>query len=290
METAPETMPLKFGGRRKSSANILDTQPEPSAPAQSSFRVLERRNEHINLNAQTQQNGNRAPTRPFASPLVDQLKNLRGKSVEELGSTLNRGSGGTTASGSSGHYESSSASARHSSSSTLPSSLDAEPREEELFPKKTKTAPMYRDHAADIDEVPVPPKSFSSRAARALSFGQKHSRQASSTEIHNVPPIPPAPSWPAHPQRSHSPQRDRALTTSSYASTAKPEPLTLSADFGSDFGNMFTSSTTESPSPPPPVASQHKTVGRSNPDALTIDYLHETGVPAYLPTSHGIEE
>lgn len=259
-------MPLKFGGRRKSSANILDSQPEPSAPAQSSFRVLERRNEPINLNSHAPQHGNQPSARPFASPL-DQLRNLRGKSVEELGSTLNRGSGGTTASGSSGYYDSSSASARHSSSSTLPSSVDAEPREEELFSKRTKTATMTRDHATDIDEVPAPPKSFSSRAARALSFGQKHK---SSMEAHHAHPIPPAPSWPAHPQRSHSPQRDRALTTSSYASTAKPEPLTLSADFGSDFGNMFAPTTTESPSPPPPVASQHKTVGRNNFDALTI--------------------
>lgn len=281
-------MPLKFGGRRKSSANILDT-PEASAPTQSSFRVLERRTEAINLNPQSQQNGTR-PARPFNSPL-DGLKNLRGKSAEELGATLNRGSGGTTTSGSSGYYESSSASARHSSSSTLPSSVDAEPREEDLFPKKTKTAPMYRDHTADIDERPLaPPKSFSSRAARALSFGQKHNRQESSTEINHVPPIPPAPSWPTQPQRSHSPKRDRALTTSSYASTAKPEPLTLNADFGSDFGNMFASSQTESPSPPPPIASQHKTVSEGNLNTLTFNYLYETGIPAYVSTSNHIQE
>lgn len=275
-------MPLKFGaGRRKSSANVLDTSPEAAAPPQSSFRVLERV-EKINLNAQPQQNGSRQPVqRPFNSPLAS----LRGKSAEELGSTLNRGSGGTTASGgSSGYYESSSASARHSSSSTLPSSVDAErePREDELFPKKTKTAPLYRNHAADIDELPPPPtKSFTSRAARALSFGQKHNRSGSGTEINHVPPIPPAPSWPAQPARSHSPKRDRALTTSSYASTAKPEPLTLSSDFGGDFGNMFASSTHPSPSPPPPVASQHKTVSEHLLQR-TISYLYEIGVAADL--------
>lgn len=251
-------MPLKFGGRRKSSANILDTSSE-APPTQSSFRVLERP-EKINLNGgQQQQSARPSIHRPFNSPLAS----LRGRSAEELGATLNRGSGGTTASGgSSGYYESSSASARHSSSSTLPSSVDAdrEPREDELFPRKTNTTPMYRDPAADIDELPPPPKSFTSRAARALSFGQKHNRQGSNAEINNVPPIPPAPSWPAQPARSHSPQRDRALTTSSYASTAKPEPLTLGADFGSDFGNIFASSAKESPSPPPPVAAQHKTV------------------------------
>lgn len=276
-------MPLKFTGRRKSSANILDTTPEPAAPAQSSFRVLDRV-EKINLNGASQQNKAKpAVQRPFNSPLAS----LRGKSAEELGATLNRGSGGTTGSGgSSGYYESSSASARHSSSSTLPSSVDAErePREDELFPKKTKTAPMFRNHAADIDELPPPPtKSFTSRAARALSFGPKHNRQGSNAEINHVPPIPPAPSWPAHPVRSHSPQRDRALTTSSYASTAKPEPLTLGADFGSDFGNIFTSSAKESPSPPPPVASQHKTVGGNLVCALTATNLKQESQPIYPP-------
>lgn len=132
---------------------------------------------------------------------------------------------------------------------------------------------MLRNQDADYEDLPPPPKSFTSRAARALSFGQKHNRQESGTDINRVPPIPPAPSWPAQPPRSHSPRRDRALTTSSYASTAKPEPLTLGGDFGSDFSSIFMSPTNDSPSPPLPVASQHKTVGQEHSNRVDVQLL-----------------
>ena len=272
---------LKFG-RRRSSGNVLDDvaaspsdTPTP-APA-SSFRVLERPEKIIHLNGgRGPQDQLRQVQRPFNSP----LHNLRGKSVEELGlgAGLNRlvdagtgvtshwllkgarGSGGTTNSGSSGYYESSSASARHSSSSTLPSSVDAdrEPEDDELFPRRSKTSPMYQSVSADADEPLRPPPSFTTRAARALSFGQRHNRNGSIGN--NAPPIP------AIPIKSHSPpRRDRATTTSSYASTAKPEAnLTLGTefggDFGGDFGSMFDSPNDKSLPPPPPVAAFHRTV------------------------------
>lgn len=248
--------PLKFA-RRKSSGNVLDDIAEPAppaappAPATSSFRVLERPEKRINLNGPIA--APRKVNRPFQSP----LQQLRGRSAEELSTGVNRsvesgrvgpnwllkgtrGSGGTTNSGSSGYNESSSASARHSSSSTLPSSVDAErdPSDEELFPRKSKPTPMYNNFA---DDLPPPRPSFTARAARALSFGQNHDR--GTPNLNNVP-IPPLPmkGTPARPQRSESPpQRERAMTTSSYASTAKPEVnLNLgTTDFGSDFSDMF---------------------------------------------------
>ena len=180
-------IPLKFG-RRRSSGNALDIQPEVPAPTTpSSFRVLERK-EKIDVNGNRgSQDRLKQVTRPFNSPLA----NLRGRSVEELGVGLNRlvesangmnsnwllkgsrGSGGTTNSGSSGYYESSSASARHSSSSTLPSSVDAEREleDEELFPRKSKTSPMYQSISANYaDDLPPARPSFASRASRGAVF------------------------------------------------------------------------------------------------------------------------
>lgn len=269
---------LRFG-RRKSSTSALDEVPTPTTPAVSSFRVIERP-EKINLNGPPR--GAPPVTRPFNSPLV----NLKGRSVEELGVGLNRsvetagtrqgwmlngnrGSGGTTTSGSSGYYESSSASARHSSSSTLPSSVDAErePEDDELFPWKTKTTPMYQNVSRNEKESPPPPPpppSFTTRAARALSFGNKHNKTPS--DLADVP-LPPVPT--KGDSRSESPKRERAMTTSSYASTAKPDvALNLSTpDFGSEFGSMFerpkSGERFNGPLPAvPPVAAFHRTVRR----------------------------
>ncbi|KAK5173686.1 uncharacterized protein LTR77_002367 [Saxophila tyrrhenica] len=276
--------PLKFA-RRKSSGNILDEESPAASPAQasSSFRVLERP-EKINLNGDNRGAADRLRQvqRPFNSPLVG----LRGKSVENLTAAVNRcvgdagdgyaasrklnsyrGSAGTTNSGSSGYNESLSASARHSSSSTLPSSVDAErePDEDDLFPRKVKTTPMYPGSTPKADAPLPPPPSFSTRAARALSWGQKHNRNGSG--VANAPPVPPVPNVP---ERSHSPpQRERALTTSSYASTAVPSKPTLdlnlgSSDLGGDFSSMFDGSKGHSPSdlgppPPPPKLAYHRT-------------------------------
>lgn len=290
--------PLKSFGRRRSSGNALDVAPETTPPAQSSFRVLERPRDNGPAYGKQNSRVQGKPTviRPFNSP----LHQLRGKSaddLQELGANRcvggdvqdarlsalrsNRGSGGTTNSGSSGYYESSAASARHSSSSTLPSSLeqDREPEHEELYPREPATTPMYHSASADADAPLQPPSTFTSRAARALSFGNKHYRQPSySKALPAVPPIP-LDGPPRSPERSHSPQRERAMTTSSYASTAVPtkhEPsLTLGngnlgVDFGDDgFGDMFGNigrsaqpSQEHLPTPPPPSVGGtfHRTV------------------------------
>ena len=297
--------PLKFS-RRKSSGTAFEDVVEPSPPAAtSSFRVLERPDK-INLDGPYQSSPDRLrqPNRPSNSPLA----NVRGKSAEELGVGLNRlverpapggdwllnrdrGSGGTTNSGSSGYYESSSASARHSSSSTLPSSVDAEkePDEDELFPRRTKTAPMYQTLTPNANDPPPPPPSFTSRAARALSFGQKYKNGTNSV----VPPPPPPMGAVRSLETSKSPRRERATTTSSYASTAKPEVnLNISSsDFGADFGSMFEAPRNDrydTPLPPvPPVAAFHRAVRgwhehQENQDANKL----QESEPMFPPRTH----
>lgn len=285
----PKGLNLKTFGRRKSSGNALDFEQEaPAAPAQSSFRVLERPDK------KTVTYGSRDS--PVGRPFISPLHALRGKSVDDLGLAQKnpsidasrnrpgwplsgaRGSGGTTNSGSSGYYESSSASARHSSTSTLPSSLDQDHHqdEEELYPaKRAQTTGMYQSVGPSADEpLPPPPRSFTNRAARALSFGQKGKTPKELPQ--DVPPLPPPHSGNgalANPTRSHSPFRDRAMTTSSYASTAVPlkTELTLDGDFGKDddFSNMFDDmKKRDHPLPPPPtVGSFHRTV-RVSPHKL----------------------
>ncbi|USW57772.1 hypothetical protein Slin15195_G110910 [Septoria linicola] len=263
----PKGLNLKGFGRRKSSGNALDFEQSErdsaAPPAQSTFRVLERPDNKKSISYGREKPASSGKT------LNSPLNALRGKSVDNLALGPNRGSGGTTNSGSSGYYESSSASARHSSTSTLPSSLDQDhraPDDEELFPhpRKSATTSMYQTVTAyNNDPPPPPPPTFSSRAARAFSFGgNKHAKSPSK----DVPPLPPPHSsttFDYYP-RNPSPQRERAMTTSSYASTAVPARSELklsSPDFGSDdFGNMFESLKKEPvPSPPPAVGTFHRT-------------------------------
>lgn len=277
---------LKLFNRRKSSRSALDIASEQSAPAQSSFKVLERPDKAAhNFDG-------KAVNRPFDSP----LQQVRGgspsnlglgpdRSVEHIKSLdpnwalkRDRGSGGTTNSSSSGYYESSAASARHSSSSTLPSSLDQErePEDEELFVHKAATTPMYYSASARADDALPPPPSFKSRAVRAISFGQKHNR--ANSIAHDGEPTSPVKGASRGSDQPYSPQRDRSTTTSSYASTAVPtkvEPnLSLgTSGFGDDFGNMFDGigksagrSREDLPLPPPPaVGSFHRTVCSCQP-------------------------
>ena len=297
--------PLKFS-RRRSSGNVLEDIAEPAAPpvppvpAVSSFRVLERPEKRINLNGEHgPQDRLRKVNRPFQSP----LQGLRGRSAEELSSGVNRlveslngvnanwllkgsrGSGGTTTSGSSGYNESSSASARHSSSSTLPSSVDQDLKDEELFPRKAKTTPMYKNIP---DDLPPPRPSFTARAARALSFGQNHDRGNAVPNISPRPPMPVVKMVPNSP-----PQRERAMTTSSYASTAKPEVnLNLGAsDFGSDFSSMFDGSRGDAldspPLPPPPVkTTYHRTVSSNAENRRRGANSQQESEPMFPPRTH----
>jgi hypothetical protein len=264
-------MPIKnVFSRRRSSGNALDIQPEQTTAKESSFKVLPRNDKPaytVDARQRSAENLGFVNRSAKPSPLVPDWVLKR-----------DRGSGGTTNSGSSGFYDSSSASARHSSSSTLPSSVDQErdPDDDELFPRKSKTTSMSR-HGGTIAEEPLrPPTSFSARAARAFTVGNKHNRQDSEPKA--LPPVPVSNHAIASvPELPTNHQRNRSTTASSYASTAVPSKpakvetnLNLSASFGDDFSNMFDGignrSREELSQPPPPApGSFHRTVSRSKP-------------------------
>ena len=263
-------------GRRKSAGNILDFAPPSETPepaASSTFRVIERADrssQHIADGAERKiASSSRAqPPRPFDSP----LQQIRGKSAEDIGSGQNRyvlsqdgrlkhprlmnqrGSRGTTNSGSSGYYESSGNSARYSSTSTLPSSLEPErePEDEDLFPNKRN---MYSASNPALSQQPLQqPPSFTSRASRALSFGLKG--RTPPPRLDDAPVMPT--DSPEQMSARTSPARERAMTTSSYASTAVPQKSERAidlptADFGNDFGNMFESFDSRRPTKPSPA-------------------------------------
>lgn len=236
-------------------------------------------------------------SRPFNSP----IHALRGKSENDLskGSArqrvagwpqtggATRGSGGTTNSGSSGYYDSSSASARHSSTSTLPSSVDPDrhPEEEELYaPRPPAASGMYQTVSAGMEDfAPLPqPPSFSSRAARAFSFGNRKNSGRPSTDAKDVPPVPPV-------HQDDSGHRERAMTTSSYASTAvpsKPE-LKLGNDFGDDFGSDMFDSLHKDPQPPPPplpiAGNFHRTVSMTEGSGNVYADISQESEPMYPP-------
>jgi len=288
-------------GRRKSAGNILDFAPPSESPepgASSSFRVIERadrNSQHILDGAERKINSSSKaqPPRPFDSP----LQQIRGKSAEDVGSggqnryvlsqngllkdprlTNQRGSRGTTNSGSSGYYESSGNSARYSSTSTLPSSLEPErePEDEDLFPNKRS---MFSASNPALSAQPLQqPPSFTSRASRALSFGLKGRTPPPRLDGAPAMPTDSAEQTPAR----NSPTRERAMTTSSYASTAVPpksdRPIDLpTADFGNDFGGMFDSFDTRKPtktSPTPPAVADFR---------RTVSVIHLFTRASYLP-------
>jgi hypothetical protein len=315
-------------GRRKSVGNALDfaspaESPDPSSS--STFRVIERADksggQHNFDGGERKLNSapRPQPKRPFDSP----LQQIRGKSAEDIISGQNRydlsqtgplknprlinqrGSRGTTNSGSSGHYDSSGASARYSSTSTLPSSVEPErePEEEDLFPTKRATAPMFSSSTASPapHNLPQPP-SFTSRASRALSFGLKG--KTPPPRLDDAPPMP-MPTESA--SRSASPIRERAMTSSSYASTAVPQkseppvplpvaPIDLpTADFGdADFGDMFDSFKERgvsgvprgSPTPPALAGGFKHTVSMANSTARAQTHGKQESKPMFPPRSY----
>ncbi|KAI9704245.1 MAG: hypothetical protein M1836_007106 [Candelina mexicana] len=227
-------MPIKIPkgfGRRKSSGNALEEVENPPEP---SFRVFERpqggSKSFDGVNKLNRLSGGRPLSSPGNQFSVPYLEN-------ETASTgfSNRGSGGTDNSASTGgYYDNSSSSARFSSSSTLPSSAEVSTTEEPYLPRKQEA-----HHGAPVPPVPESRSSaFSLRAAgRTFSFGTKGFRSstvpaagatqpASSFSVNNATP-------------------ERAMTTSSYASTTTaPKLETEVALGGSDlgtFGDMFKS-------------------------------------------------
>ena len=164
------------------------------------------------------------------------------------------GASNTNSASTGGYYDTSSSSTRLSSSSTVPSSTDL------------TTHNDLNNTKAQFDK-PIPPipesrPSFSlSAGSRTFSFGRK----AFSS---NKPPAQPKPSKaPALPLPDSSAEstqdslesRDRALTESSYASTATPPKLEDSLVGNSSFSDLFSNfgkrksqiDFTESPLPSP---------------------------------------
>jgi hypothetical protein len=112
-----------------------------------------------------------------------------------------------------------------SAASTAPSSTDTPGREEWKSP-----------HDKPYDNIPIPPvprsaSGFSLKnAGRSLSWGRNK-------------PMPPSPKEPESPkfEEDQSAGRARAVTTSTYASTAKASALNenLGLSLGGDFSEMF---------------------------------------------------
>lgn len=140
--------------------------------------------------------------------------------------THNRGSGNTNNS----NATTLDSNKRFSYASTVPSSIDSHDDEGDLpFQPRQKYAPVPRTNTESVDPEPQSRKTFSLKAAgRAFSFGAKSAKNIPQ-ENQDVPPLP---------------SRDRALTASSYASTATPPKLDLGGGSGlglgdSDFGDIF---------------------------------------------------
>jgi hypothetical protein len=140
--------------------------------------------------------------------------------------TLRSGSGGSNTN----TVSTTDNSSRLSAASSAPSSTDISGREEWRSP-----------HDKPFNDIPVPPipksaSAFSLKSAgRSLSWGRNSGK---------VLTPPPSKELPAPPMEQDSPPgRARAVTASSYASTATPPKLDdrdLGLSLGGDFGDMFT--------------------------------------------------
>lgn len=225
----PVKLPKVFP-RRKSSSNALeDVDPPSDAAPTESFRLIPR-DEAARLAAERKQAAAEKPKfgrlsgtpRPFTSP----SQKARQQSFDEESGASNR------------VYDTSSMSARFSSTSTLPSSAEAEPADNMFSHAHKQSQPL----------PPPPPHSSSSHtfsireaAARTFTFSKNHKTAEPASDPHLAS---------AESGEPHSPNdmvngnRSRALTTSSYASTAMPPRVEAdlhlgASDFGSSFDDMF---------------------------------------------------
>ncbi|KAI9670398.1 MAG: hypothetical protein M1817_004441 [Caeruleum heppii] len=227
-------MPIKIPkgfARRKSSANGLEDL--KSTPAESSFRVLERpRSPCKSFDGGSKLSGFRA-AKPAAHPTSQTSR----PPYPDLTAPSNRGSGGSnTNSASTGVYNDSASSTRLSSSSTVPSSTDVPLTDDNHHQRPSK---------AQFDSAQTPNESshiFSLRAGgRTFSFGNKSSKSVNALPPrHDSPPPLPQPD-----ERFQDSQdtvgRQRAMTESSYASTATPPTLDTGLDTSDfdGFAKMF---------------------------------------------------
>ncbi|KAF7949678.1 uncharacterized protein EAE97_003187 [Botrytis byssoidea] len=213
-------MPLipKSFGRRKSTANALDI-PEP--PVESSFKVFERPQAGGHKSGPSFDGGVKFAR---ASGTADSHKEdnlFEGMKVN----TVNRGSGASNTNTASTTDNSS----RLSAASTAPSSMETPGHEDWRTP---------HDRHSDVPLPPLPKTSsgFSLKnAGRTLSWGRNKATPSPSKVSDELPPSPTI-------RDDSASSRTRAVTASSYASTATPPKLgerDLDLTMGDDFGDMF---------------------------------------------------
>ncbi|MCJ1448993.1 MAG: hypothetical protein MMC23_009512 [Stictis urceolatum] len=208
-------MPIKLPKgfqRRKSSGNALDENPNPPQP---SFRVFERTPD----GSKSFDGGGTLRRMMDSRPMSD--GQYRDYEIGRPG--LNRGSGGTQNSASTGGLYDTSSSARFGSSSTLPSSSSFDAGHDETphaHPKPPQKA--------------AAPSGFSLRAAgRTFSFGARKSIQHSMPSPNEIPLPQQHAEYSDIPDIYHN-NRQRAMTDTSYASGSTTTPPKL---LDTDFGN-----------------------------------------------------
>ncbi|EOD48289.1 hypothetical protein GTA08_BOTSDO02955 [Neofusicoccum parvum] len=261
----PNFMPKAFT-RRKSSGNALEEFDKPMEPS-SSFRVMPRTEVQKSATTGDVSLGVRRAfnARPVSSPMqpmqpAQQMQHLRQNSYDEspYAGPGNRGSNGSSAANSSAsRFYDTSSSARYSSSSTLPSSAEFE--NDDLFAKKVPVPHEGRDRTSSFTSI-------TGRFAFHRKSGKASGSPTTKNDLEDV--------------SLQNSGRDRAMTASSYASTAHPPKLENlpSTDFGNDFGDLFSSFASqqrksaileESPLPhPPPLAMRSPVTAASSPDSM----------------------
>ncbi|KAF7938152.1 hypothetical protein BELL_0045g00150 [Botrytis elliptica] len=272
-------MPLipKSFGRRKSTANALEN-PEP--PVESSFKVFERPPAGGHKSGPSFDGGVKFAR---ASGTADSHKEdnlFEGMKVN----TVNRGSGASNTNTASTTDNSS----RLSAASTAPSSMETPGHEDWRTP---------HDRHSDVPLPPLPKTSsgFSLKnAGRTLSWGRNKATPSPSKVSDELPPSPTI-------RDDSASSRTRAVTASSYASTATPPKLgerDLDLTMGDDFGDMFAgmahrrSAVQDSPGvrgftkspeilPPEPALKSYSANRANQPSPLILDKRKPIEDPPY---------
>ncbi|TVY71262.1 hypothetical protein LSUE1_G005044 [Lachnellula suecica] len=258
----------KAFGRRKSNTNVFEDIPDVPA-AESTFKVFERPEGSKSFDGGVK--FSKAINGPAARPKTAHLED--DNMFHNIGN--NRGSGASNTNTASTADNSS----RLSAASTAPSSTDVSGREEWRSP-----------HDKPFSDIPVPPipKSSSAfslkNAGRSLSWGRNK-------------PIPSPPKEASSPTIEEEPaaSRDRALTTSSYASTATPPKLEkdLGLSLGGDFSDMFSGFGKRKSVVMEPAdnrAKSHSPTRPKPPAPLTLDPRREVEASPYSWSSHHSNE
>ncbi|TEY29800.1 hypothetical protein BOTCAL_0921g00010 [Botryotinia calthae] len=272
-------MPLipKSFGRRKSTANALENT-EP--PVESSFKVFERPQAGGHKSGPSFDGGVKFAR---ASGTADSHKEdnlFEGMKVN----TVNRGSGASNTNTASTTDNSS----RLSAASTAPSSMETPGHED-------WRTPHDRHSDAPLPPLPKTSSGFSLKnAGRTLSWGRNKATPSPSKVSDELPPSPTI-------RDDSASSRTRAVTASSYASTATPPKLgerDLDLTMGDDFGDMFAGMAhrrsapldspgvrgfTKSPEilPPEPALKSYSTNRANQPSPLILDKRKPVEEPPY---------